>query len=1385
MSGLGAKPAGSTWTDEQWLAIACRGQNTLVAAAAGSGKTAVLVERIIRRVCDEANPLDVDRLLVATFTNAAAAEMRERIRTALENELTQNPGSRHLRSQLALLPRASITTLHSFCLEVIRRHYRTIGLDPGFRIANETEAALIRQELLEELIDSRFSSSLEGDGFWLLADGFGGEKGDGRLFELLETLYEASRSHPNPEAWLTEMAFRFGGEGAGEERTDKSVQTADELELSNHLESDSEPEDIRAAVARGRSVGASLWFHSLQADVRLELSGIIGLLEEAGRLTSLPGGPAPYRENLSAEAEAFRQMLVLADGEWDEMQSATGLAIFGRLKPCRGDQYDKALQKAAQELRDAAKTRWAKMKEELFTRTRAEYEEELRRMAPAMEALTALVRNFSARYGAAKRDKGLVDFSDLEHYALQILAGGIDETGQPLPSEAALDYRNHYEEVLLDEYQDTNRVQETIVSLISRTGEGNRFLVGDVKQSIYRFRLAEPGLFLEKYKAYRKEAGRGADEFLSARAGLRIDLARNFRSRTEVVNGVNYLFRQIMEERVGEIRYDASAELVPGARYPEVDADLAVEAVILDKAGQVDLLPVQVDDTTGISGVEAALGDASGNEAARGAKGPEGGEADFEGDGAAEEEDALTKQEQETARLEARFVAKRIHQLMGRDGEVPFPVSVKGSEQTRPLTYRDVVILMRSTAGWAPIFAEELGRAGIPVYAELGTGFFSAVEVEVMLSLLQVIDNPYQDIPLAGVLRSPLVGFTADELAQLRVHKRDGAFFDAVLAYGQTNPDFREDIEPQLAEKVFGFLQQLERWRREARQATVADLIWRLYRETNYYDFVGGLPGGVQRQANLRALHDRAKQYESTSFRGVFRFLRFLNRMRETGGDLGAARSLGEQEDVVKIMTIHKSKGLEFPVVFVAGLSKPFNRQDLNGSFLLHKDLGFGPKTIDLSLRLSYPSLATLAIRRRLKLEALAEEMRVLYVALTRAREKLILVGTVKDAAKAAGSWLRSGAGGGETLPDYELANASCYLDWIGPALIRHPDAEALLRAAGTMLALPGDNDPSRWSILIAPALDYAEEAKQEQDAPKPIDPAEWLNDLKRGHAAPGLPLDPALYAEVDRRLSWSYPHQAVTHVVTKTTVSELKRLTERQLAAAEEELISGDGLRRLPDAAENQNAGMNAGTRSGGSEKEPRSAAIASVGAFRRPRFTEERGLTAAERGTVYHAVMQRLPLHPALSEEDVVRTVEQMTARRLLTMEQAASVKAPELFRFYHTEIGKRLLFAHRVERELPFSLKLPAGELYPGLTGKDASEPILVQGIIDCLFEDAAGLVLLDYKTDSLWQEDAAVRAERYRLQLTLYARAVEAVRGKRPAEIHVYFFDGARSVRLTGK
>ncbi|XID95385.1 helicase-exonuclease AddAB subunit AddA [Paenibacillaceae bacterium WGS1546] len=1289
-----AKPENSRWTDEQWAAIAAEGANLLVAAAAGSGKTAVLVERIISRIADEERPLDVDAVLVATFTKAAAAEMKERIRYALEEALEKRPESKHLRRQIALLPRASITTLHSFCLEIVERYAPLIGLDPGFRMANDTEAELLRMDTLDELFEERYESEGEEGALAALADRFGGERSDEPLHRLVLDLHEYAGSHPWPEHWLRAAAGVFRDASA-----------------------DALPD--------------SPWTGSLREDAELQLQGALQLLRGALRIARAPGGPAPYAETLLADIDGLNKVAEAFErGNWADWRSTVETLSFGRLKPCKGDEYDAGLVERAKGLRDAAKKAAGKLAEEWLVRSPEQYASELRALAPAMEALAELAIRFGERYEQAKRAKGLLDFGDLEHYALRILRDPSSTPERSAPSPAALGFRERFAEIYLDEYQDTNEVQEAIVSLIARADPGNAFMVGDVKQSIYRFRLAEPGLFLAKYERYAAYSASVGSADLSGEPGLRIDLARNFRSRREILNAVNRVFRLIMKAPVGEMDYDERAELVYGGGYPEAGDPnpYATEMILLDRSAD--------------SGGDRAES-RSGDDAEAGGRSDDGAPLSQE-----TEDDAG---ELEAAQLEARCIAAEIRKLVGGEDAPPFAVYEGKAGLHRPARYRDIVILLRSVSALAPTFLDELKAAGIPAYADLATGYFAATEVDIVLSLLSIIDNPRQDIPLAGVLRSPIVGLTAEELARIRLANRSGSFWEALNDAADAREAGQDGGEDGLAERLDGFLRKLGQWRDFARREPLGELLWMLYRETGYYDFAGGLPGGSQRQANLRALVDRAIQYERSSrFRGLFRFLRFLGRMRETGADLGAARALGEGENVVRILSIHRSKGLEFPIVFAAGLGRDFNRRDLNGAFLKHKKLGFGPRVFEEDTRITYPTLPQLAIRRKLAAEMLAEEMRVLYVALTRPKEKLFLVAAVKDARKMREQWLETAELADGTLPGNAVAAAGNYLAWLGPAAAL---AERL-------------EDPAhRWLCRIDASSSYTERKEA-------ADPADPDSDRSWEAILGGERLDgetPAVAEKIDRILSWRYAAAAASQAAAKTSITALKRRLgadsppRGQVPAAGPEATMADPADSTVRAAEE-------GAQSGGSFR------------LRRPRFLSGKALTPAERGTAFHLVMQHLPLTGDVGEARIEALLDGLAERKILSEGQLGGIDASAVAAFCRSPLYGRMRSAARLWREVPFTYAMDASEVYPGELEPSSRESVIIQGVVDCLFEEEDGLVLVDYKTDALKGQDASAAAEKHRFQVEQYARAVRDIVGLPVKEAYVYFFEEDRAVRL---
>ncbi len=1244
------KPEGSRWTDDQWQAIAESGKDLLVAAAAGSGKTAVLVERIIRKLTDEENPVDVDRLLIVTFTNASAQEMKTRIAKALEKELEKNPSSLFLRRQMALLNRAQITTSHAFCMSVVRKYYYHLDIDPSFRVLDQTEMTLIREEVMEELFESYYAEE-DNNAFFELVDRYSNDRSDLYLQELIQKIYDFSRSHPWPKEWLSQLADTYQNEGkAG---------------LDDYP-----------------------WINEAKRIIRQEVEGLQTLLLQAEQTIFEPGGPLPYSDAVLQDKAVLRNLQEGIDQDWKAMEQAFAEATFAKLKTCKGEEYSEDLKDQVKALRDQMKKSVKSLQEAWFFQSIEDHLNDLNRIVPSIHWMVRLVNDFHERYQTIKKDRSVVDFNDLEHFALEILREQGSEPDSLTPSAVAKLYQTQFEEVMVDEYQDTNLVQESVLQLVSRRkeGQGHLFMVGDVKQSIYRFRLAEPGLFLNKYKTYRA----------NQETGIKIDLAKNFRSRTEVIDGTNFIFRQIMDEQVAEMDYNEEAELKLGAAYPK--ADQSADVIVINREKKE----------------ESSSGDPV-------------------------NENELDADDLQTAELEALEMATQIKQMIGTPEDGSFQVFDKETERQRNVQFRDIVILLRAAQQAAPVIIDVFKQMGIPAHAELSTGYFDAIEVTNMLSVLKTIDNPYQDIPLAGVLRSPIGGLTGEELADIRLEHPEGPYFEAVKNYSHLNNTG--------AEKLRAFLGLLEQWRNEARVVSVAELIWQIYRDTGYYDYAAGLVGGSQRQANLKALYDRAIQYEKTSFRGLFRFLRFIDRMREQGNDLGAARALSEQEDVVRIMTIHKSKGLEYPVVFVAGLNKMFNKMDINRKTLLHKTLGLGTKFIDPVQRLSYPTLPYLTMKAKLTEELLAEEMRVLYVALTRAQEKLYLVATVRQIDQWLGKrsylmqqqdWL---------LPPFMRRQARSFFDWIGAALMRHRQAEALHERTG-LDPIHGEvkADSSHWNVQIKTDAEVTAQSvvKEEKTA------QDHLRFVEKGE---DVPVETSERQKISDRLNWRYRHRQAAVYMAKQSVTEIKR----QQGFFNEEV-----------------------------DRTMVSTFKTHIG--ERPLFMQQKQrLSASEIGTTLHMVMQQLDFSNVSSLEALKRQGETLVEKEILTKEQEETIDYPAISAFFDSTIGRRLLQATKVYRESPFTLSLPAQDAYADWSG-DEDEHVLVQGVIDCIFEDEEGLVLLDYKTDALKdrfktdEQAAGYLKEHYAKQLNIYKQAIERIWKKKVDTTGLYAFDKSLFVVL---
>ncbi|WP_378955664.1 helicase-exonuclease AddAB subunit AddA [Pelosinus sp. sgz500959] len=1235
------------WSKQQMAAIETRDKNLLVAAAAGSGKTSVLVERIICRILDKQEPVDIDKMLVVTFTNAAAAEMRARIGAALSDALKKEPRSEHIERQLALLNSSAISTIHSFCQNIIRQNFHLLDLDPQFRVASQGEITLLKTDVLENLFESKYS---QGETQFLeLVEHYGDEQSDDSLYNLVLGLYDFSRSHPWPDEWLASLK--------------------DQFILSDDVVIDDLP-----------------WSGLIRGKIALEIEQAIGQLENLIEQAGKPGHIPQYIQTFSSDKVLLDELLTGAHHSWQRLSGIMACYKFEKIASTpKGT--DESLKKYFQKARQKIKDKINDCKVNFFDRPGEELLADMRLIGPLVESLGKIIIEFGQEFAKIKREKGLLDFNDLEHFCLKILLDAEAVSGEVKASCVALQLQERFAEVMVDEYQDTNGVQETILRLVASDEKNNLFLVGDVKQSIYRFRLAEPELFMDKYRQYPM----GGAEY------GRIDLSQNFRSRAGVLHAVNFIFTQLMAPRVAELEYGEAEKLNPGPDYPEGEGNF------LD--GPVELCIVDRDE--GEEQVESMNGE----------------------DGEVVDQPAtelVAEVELSGFELEARLIGKRIGELMTSD----YQVYDKSLKNYRRLAWRDIVVLLRSVKGKANILLDVLRQAGIPAYAELDAGYFREIEVQIMLSLLSVIDNPRQDIALAAVLRSPLVGFTTEQLVEIRLQQQGDDLWSALTAYVMDE----HEIDDKLRTKAQDFITLFEQWRNQSRCTGVPALIWQIYRDTGYYDYVGGMPGGMLRQANLRALHDRARQYEATNFRGLFRFLRFLERMQDKGSDLAVARALGESEDVVRIMSIHKSKGLEFPIVFVADLGKNINLQDSKALVLCHKTLGVGPYVTNPELRFRYPSLARHGISHKLIMETKAEELRILYVALTRAREKLILVGSVPKLAKKAAQWCQTVEHNLLILPDSLIAGAKNYLDWLCPAVARHEGGEVLRQYAECESSFTEifANELSDWQVTIYSPNQLIEVAEEEANV------APLLAKIKNKE-----PIDGGEdFAWVDQTLGWQYGYTQVVGKPAKLSVTEIKR--------------------RFSELAE-----------------ETGHQVFAKKSIALRPRFIQKStGLTGAERGTLMHSIMQHMDLQGDLHTEGIRRQLDDMVSKEMILPEHAKLVDISGIVTFFESSLGQRLCRSGNVRRELPFSLVLPAERFDAEMIGSE--EKVFIQGVIDALFDEDDGLVLLDYKTD--WVQDSEELIERYAIQLNLYAEAVERIFKRPVTEKYLYVFSTKEAVKV---
>ena len=1235
---------GVKWTEEQQKVISLRDRNILVSAAAGSGKTAVLVERILSKITDPEAPVDIDRLLIMTFTRAAAGEMKERISSAIESALYEDPDNEHLQRQSTLLHTAQITTIDGFCAYIIRNYFHLIGLDPGYRTADEGELKLLREDVTGKLLEDYYSEKQEK--YEKFVECFASGKDDEALGGMIQKLYEMAMSNPFPEEWLDACLDDYKIETTEELRETKCIKllwkaAVDELETAEHL------------------------------------------AREARKLCDAPDGPNLYGEALDSDLLFIRKLKKTAEErDYNVLAQLLEKPSFARLSGKKMPEADEQKKQRIKELREEEKEILRELGQKYFQGTEEEILDMLKCSREPLEMLVELTRQFTERFSKAKREKNILDFTDMEHFALKILMK--KEDGQIQMSQAAIELSEKYEEVLVDEYQDSNLVQELLTTAVSGwvNQRKNIFMVGDVKQSIYRFRLARPELFMEKYKSYSVEDGEEQ----------RIDLHKNFRSRAQVLESVNFIFRQIMGEDLGGISYDKDAALYPGADFPAGGSREFVKTEVLL----------------------------------------------VEKDGAELEEEAGDQNAQE---LEALAIAQRIQGMVGRE-----EILDKKTGKYRPVEYGDIVILLRSAYGWSETFREVLASQGIPVYCTSRTGYFSALEIITVLNYLKVCDNPLQDIPLTGVLRSPMVGCTSQELAQIRVLYPQGLLWDSVEQYVKSREEGYDAAEKPLMEKLQRFLELLEKVRNMATYTPVHQLILFILKETGYGNYARALPGGEQRYANLSMLVEKAMAYEKTSYRGLFNFVRYIEQLQAYEVDYGEVNLAGAGSTAVEIMTIHKSKGLEFPVVFAAGMGKQFNFQDLNARLLIHPELGLGTDAILPEKRIIASSLNKQMVRRELLKESLGEELRVLYVAMTRAKEKLILTGTVGKLDKRIPSMAGFLEEEGQVLPLGVRLKARNYWDFVLPALARHRSMTELFGEYGVPMHRVERfyDDPADFNIRKITLRQMTEEEillqtgnQMQEEILKNWNP-EQIYDAK-------------VREEIEERFSYVYPFRYLEEIPVKVSVSELKKRGWQD----------NEVLQMVPEDTETE--------------------AEMPVPGFMKASGEEYRG---AARGTAYHRVMECLDYLQVETDGQLKKQLERLVESQKLSEQERDCIRILDIRRFVDSGLGQRMKNAavqRRLYREQPFVIQRSAAMLDDLWQG----ETVLVQGIIDAYFVEDGEIVLVDYKTDRVRRGQEQKLIDLYHVQLEDYAQALERMTGKKVKEKIIYSFTLQKEIVLQEK